>query len=137
MKINIRNKNEIPSAVEKILDFAGNKKIFAFYGPLGSGKTTLIKAICKKLGVVDTVTSPTFTVINEYKTRKNTPLFHADLYRIKNQEELYDTGLDEYLSGESYCFIEWPELAEPLLPPETVTVRISVEVNRNRILDLS
>lgn len=137
MKILVRNKKEIPEAVSKLLDFASNRRIFAFYGSLGSGKTTFIKAICKKLGVVGNVNSPTFTVINEYKTRQNNPVFHVDLYRIKNQQELYDTGLDEYLSGESYCFIEWPDLAVPLLPPETVTIKISVENTLHRILDVS
>ncbi|NSW95714.1 MAG: tRNA (adenosine(37)-N6)-threonylcarbamoyltransferase complex ATPase subunit type 1 TsaE, partial [Bacteroidales bacterium] len=117
--------------------FAGNRRIFAFYGSLGSGKTTFIKAICKKLGVVGNVNSPTFTVINEYKTRQNNTVYHVDLYRIKNQQELYDTGLDEYLSGESYCFIEWPDLAVSLLPPETVTIKISVENTLHRILDVS
>ena len=136
MKILIRNKKEIPAAVSKLLNFAGNRRIFAFYGSLGSGKTTIIKAICKKIGVADKVTSPTFTVINEYKTRKNEPVFHVDLYRIKNKEELIDIGLTEYLSEKYYCFIEWPDLAEVFLPAEAVTIKISVENNHYRILDL-
>lgn len=136
MKIVIREKKEIPAAVSKLLDFAGNKKIFAFYGSLGSGKTTIIKAICKKIGVAGEVTSPTFTVINEYKTRKNEPVYHVDLYRIKNKEELFDIGLEEYLSGEFYCFIEWPGLASALLPAEAVIIKISVEQNHHRIIDL-
>lgn len=137
MKLLVSNKKEIPAAVSKLLDFAGNKRIFAFYGSLGSGKTTIIKAICKKIGVADKVTSPTFTVINEYKTRKNEPVFHVDLYRIKNKEELFDIGLTEYLSGEYYCFIEWPDMAESLLSAEAVTIKISVEDNHHRLLDVS
>jgi tRNA threonylcarbamoyladenosine biosynthesis protein TsaE len=104
---------------------------------MGAGKTTIIKAICENLGAVDIVSSPTFTLVNEYRTSNGETLFHIDFYRIKKQEEVYDFGIEEYLTGDSYCFMEWPELIEELLPPETLIIRISVDNNEQRILSLS
>jgi tRNA threonylcarbamoyladenosine biosynthesis protein TsaE len=103
---------------------------------MGAGKTTLIKALCKNLGAIDLVSSPTFTLVNEYKTSEGESLFHIDFYRIKKQEEVYDFGLEEYLSGDSYCFMEWPELVEELLPSETVRVRIIIDNDEQRVLSL-
>jgi tRNA threonylcarbamoyladenosine biosynthesis protein TsaE len=104
---------------------------------MGAGKTTIIKAICESLGAVDLVSSPTFTLVNEYKTAGGESIFHIDFYRIKKQEEVYDFGIEEYLTGDSYCFMEWPELIEEILPEETVKVRISVDEQEQRILSLS
>jgi tRNA threonylcarbamoyladenosine biosynthesis protein TsaE len=104
---------------------------------MGAGKTTIIKAVCEYLGAIDIATSPTFTLVNEYRTDSGESLFHIDFYRIKKQEEVYDFGIEEYLSGNSYCFMEWPELIEELLPPETVVVRISVDDREQRILSIS
>ena len=101
---------------------------------MGAGKTTIIKALCKNLGAIDIVSSPTFTLVNEYKTSAGESLFHIDFYRIKKQEEVYDFGLEEYLTGESYCFMEWPELVEELLPAETVRVRITIDNDEQRVL---
>ena len=103
---------------------------------MGAGKTTIIKALCKNLGAIDIVSSPTFTLVNEYKTSGGESLFHIDFYRIKKQEEVYDFGLEEYLTGDSYCFMEWPELVEELLPEETVRVRIIVDNDEQRVLSL-
>jgi tRNA threonylcarbamoyladenosine biosynthesis protein TsaE len=104
---------------------------------MGAGKTTIIKAICKALGAVDIVSSPTFTLVNEYKTSKGEILYHIDFYRIRKQEEVFDFGLEEYLAGESYCFMEWPELVEELLPEDTINIRISVDENEQRTLLIS
>ena len=137
MKILIKDKRHFSAAAKQLLKYSGDKKIFAFYGSMGAGKTTIIKAICENLGAVDIVSSPTFTLVNEYRTSKGETLFHIDFYRIKKQEEAYDFGIEEYLTGDSYCFMEWPELIEELLPPETLIIRISVDNNEQRILSLS
>jgi tRNA threonylcarbamoyladenosine biosynthesis protein TsaE len=137
MEIVIKEKRQLPEAAKKLLTHAGNNKIFAFYGSMGAGKTTFIKTICKVLGAVDLVSSPTFTLVNEYKTTDGASLYHIDFYRIKKLEEVFDFGVEEYLTGESYCFMEWPELVEEILPPGTVSVRIIVDENEHRILSIS
>jgi tRNA threonylcarbamoyladenosine biosynthesis protein TsaE len=134
MQIRIKNKTHLQSAARKFLDYAANKRIFAFYGSMGAGKTTFIKCVCKVLGAVDIVSSPTFTLINEYSTDKGEALYHIDFYRIKKCEEVFDFGIEEYFSSGSYCFIEWPEMVEEILPEETVKVRITVEDNEERFL---
>jgi len=135
MEIIIRHKKNLPAAVRKLLKLSGNSRLFAFYGPMGAGKTTIIKAICEVLGAVDLVSSPTFTIVNEYITSNGESLYHIDFYRIKKRDEVFDFGAEEYLSAGSYCFIEWPELIEDMLPPGTVKVRISVGDNEERILE--
>jgi tRNA threonylcarbamoyladenosine biosynthesis protein TsaE len=137
MKIVIRDKKHLADAAEKFLKHFGEKRIFAFYGSMGAGKTTIIKAICKALGAIDIVSSPTFTLINEYRTSGGDTLYHIDFYRIKKQEEVFDFGIEEYLYGESYCFMEWPELVEEILPEGTINVRISVDDNKQRTLLIS
>jgi tRNA threonylcarbamoyladenosine biosynthesis protein TsaE len=137
MKILIKDKRHLSVAAHQLLRHSGDKKIFAFYGSMGAGKTTIIKAICESLGAIDIVSSPTFTLVNEYRTSDGKALFHIDFYRIKKQEEVYDFGIEEYLTGESYCFMEWPELIEELLPKETVIVRISVDNHEQRTLSIS
>jgi tRNA threonylcarbamoyladenosine biosynthesis protein TsaE len=137
MEILIKDKRHLYSAARQLLKYSGDKKIFAFYGSMGAGKTTIIKAICESLCAVDIVCSPTFTLVNEYRTSYGETLFHIDFYRIKKQEEVYDFGIEEYLTGDSYCFMEWPELIEELLPPETVKVKISVNDHQQRILSMS
>jgi tRNA threonylcarbamoyladenosine biosynthesis protein TsaE len=135
MNIVIKDKKHIPSAVGRLLQMAGDKRIFAFYGAMGAGKTTIIKAICQKLGAVDVVTSPTFTLVNEYRTSKGEALFHIDFYRINRKEEVFDFGIGEYLTGESYCFMEWPELVEEILPEETLKLRLTVLDDQSRVID--
>jgi tRNA threonylcarbamoyladenosine biosynthesis protein TsaE len=137
MKILIKDKKNLTSAAKKLLKESGENKIFAFYGSMGAGKTTIIKAICEVLGASDIISSPTFTLVNEYRTFKSDTIYHIDFYRIKKLEEVFDFGVEEYLTGDTYCFMEWPELVEEILPRETVRVRITVDDENQRILDLS
>jgi len=102
------------------------QRIFAFYGKMGAGKTTFIQSVCKMLGSDDNVTSPTFALINEYKTNKLLSIFHFDFYRINNIEEAFDLGYEDYLYSGNYCLIEWPEMIESLLPANIVKVKIEV-----------
>ena len=134
MKIIISNKRLLKKSAKKFLSLTSDKKIFAFFGIMGSGKTTIIKAICEALGAKDIVTSPTFTIVNEYKTFLGESIYHIDFYRIKKTEEVFDFGLEEYFESGSYCFMEWPELVEEILPRETVRVKITVDENEHRIL---
>jgi len=115
MKLIIKDKRHLQNAAKQLLKHCGEKKIFAFYGAMGAGKTTIIKAICEVLGAIDIISSPTFTLVNEYRTSGGEALYHIDFYRIKKQEEVYDFGVEEYLTGDSYCFMEWPELIEEIL----------------------
>jgi len=134
-KLVISDVKHVEKAAEDILAVAGNAHLIAFSGNLGSGKTTIIKAICRKLGAANTVTSPSFTIVNEYLTSDGDPVYHIDLYRIKNINEAYDFGIEEYLSGNSYCFIEWPEVIEKILPEETIRINITVGPHDERILE--
>jgi tRNA threonylcarbamoyladenosine biosynthesis protein TsaE len=137
MVIEIKDKKHIETAARHLLKLAGGKKIFAFYGAMGSGKTTLIKVICHLLGAVDTVSSPTFTLVNEYRTESGDPLYHIDFYRIRKKEEVFDFGIEEYLTGDAWCFMEWPELVEDILPQDMVKIRITVGDSQERILDIT
>jgi tRNA threonylcarbamoyladenosine biosynthesis protein TsaE len=128
MKLRIENETQIEEAAKKILDYAGEKKIWLFYGEMGAGKTTLIKSICKLLGVKSELSSPTFSIVNEYHTESEKKIFHFDLYRLKNTNELKDIGFEEYLFSGNYCFIEWPELALEFL--DNVHLKISIEENK-------
>jgi len=114
----------IPAAKQLVEAYPGSR-VFALYGQMGAGKTTFIKAICHELGVTDVVQSPTFSIINEYKTTQGESIFHFDFYRIKKLEEVFDIGYEDYLYSGSYCFLEWPELIESLLPEDTIRVRIN------------
>ena len=137
MKIVIKDKRHLHSAAKELINHTLGNKILAFYGAMGSGKTTIIKAICEILGATDIVTSPTFTLVNEYKTSTGKSLFHFDFYRIKKTEEVFDFGIEEYFSSDSYCFMEWPELVEEILPSGTVRIHIEVTDDEQRILYLS
>ena len=117
----VQELDEIAKAIVEVFE---NKKKIVFFGEMGVGKTTLIKSICKVLNVQDVVTSPTFSVVNEYQNKDGNSLYHFDFYRIKNQEELFDLGLEEYIYSDNYCFIEWPEKAEGLLSDNFVQVQM-------------
>ena len=117
-------------AARALIESFPDAKVFAFYGGMGAGKTTFIKAICAVLGVADIVQSPTFSIVNEYKTTAGDSIYHFDFYRIKKTGEVFDIGYEDYLYSGSYCFMEWPELIESLLPDDSVKVRISGETER-------
>ena len=136
MKIIIKDKSHLHEAARKFISLTSGKKIFAFFGSMGAGKTTVIKAICEVLGAKDIVTSPSFTLINEYLTSSGESIYHIDFYRINKPAEVFDLGIEEYLSSGSYCFIEWPELVAGVLPQETVNVRITVQDKEQRILKI-
>lgn len=120
-----------------IITHLTDSKIILFYGEMGSGKTTLIKEICRQLGVVETMSSPTFSVVNEYHIDNNGKVYHFDLYRVKNTEECLDLGMEEYLDSNNYCFIEWPEMALPLLPEKYYSLYIKTEKDNTRSIVLS
>jgi tRNA threonylcarbamoyladenosine biosynthesis protein TsaE len=120
--------NNISETAKQIIELDLNCRIFIFYGEMGSGKTTLIKEICKHLGSADNLSSPTFSIVNEYEY-SNGKIFHFDLYRLKNSEELLDLGFEEYINSGNYCFIEWPKLAEPLLSNDTIKIELSTSEN--------
>lgn len=121
MRFDLENIN---AAAAEFLRELGDKRIVAFYGSMGAGKTTFIKAICDVLGVKDTVNSPTFAIVNEYLAASGDSVYHFDFYRIKKIEEAYDFGYEDYFYSGNLCLIEWPELIEELLPEDTVRVKI-------------
>ena len=137
MKLVISDKRHLHTSAKELIFQTGDNKIIAFYGTMGSGKTTIIKAVCEILGAVDIVTSPTFTLVNEYRTLKGESLYHFDFYRIRKIEEVFDFGIEEYFSSGKYCFMEWPELIEDILPPETVRIRIEVDDKEQLILHIA
>ena len=120
MNLDIENIREV---ARKFVEEIGERRVFAFYGKMGAGKTTFIKAVCEELGVEDVITSPTFAIVNEYTTGEDS-IYHFDFYRIKKLEEVYDMGYEEYFYSGALCFIEWPELIEELLPEDAVKVII-------------
>lgn len=124
MMIKIDSIDRIQEAAKEFVAQMGDNKVFAFYGKMGAGKTTFIKAICEELGVKDVVNSPTFAIVNEYTDGEGEPIFHFDFYRIKKESEAYDIGFEEYVYSGHLCFMEWPELIEDLLPENTVRVII-------------
>jgi tRNA threonylcarbamoyladenosine biosynthesis protein TsaE len=134
-KAEINSLNELYSVAGKFLEAHPADRLFAFYGRMGSGKTTFIKALCEKLQVVDYVTSPTFALINVYETEQKTEIYHFDFYRIKGIAELFDLGYEEYFFSDNYCFLEWPEMVESLLPPNTVKITISETERGSRIIE--
>ena len=131
----IKSLSDINHIAARFIQAHPADRIFAFYGEMGAGKTTFIKAICEEMQVLDYVTSPTFALINEYRTENNRAIFHFDFYRIKNISEAFDFGYEDYFYSGDYCFIEWPELIEPLLPSIAVKVTIREIENGRRIIE--
>lgn len=121
----ISDESDLPALAKKILSDAGERKVFLFYGEMGSGKTTLIKALCQALGASEGLGSPTYSIVNEYHANDGKILYHFDLYRIKDLAECLDLGMEDYLYSGNYCFIEWPEIAERIYPEELVEVSIA------------
>lgn len=123
LKFRVSSLTELPAAAQQIIQFAGKQRIFLFYGDMGAGKTTFIKSLCEVLGVKESVTSPTFSIVNEYRGADAT-VYHFDFYRLKSQTEAFDMGYEEYFYSGAYCFIEWPEKIDDLLPDSYLKVSI-------------
>lgn len=139
-KIKIADLQDIARAAKEFIQYISESdaqsNIFAFYGHMGAGKTTFVTAICKALGVEDTVNSPTFTIVNEYRAAKGFPVYHFDFYRINKLQEAYEIGIDEYFSGNGLCLIEWPERIEELLPEDVIKVTITPQEDGSREVEV-
>lgn len=134
MEIKITDISNIHTAAKEFVEAMGNNTVFAFYGKMGAGKTTFIKAVCEALQVGDVITSPTFAIINEYRSATGELIYHFDFYRIKKLEEVYDMGYEDYFYSGALCFIEWPELIEELLPADAVKVTIEESQDGSRLV---
>ncbi len=134
--IHIADKNYLEEAASRVLETCKNAKVFAFYGEMGAGKTTLIKALSRHLGSGDSLSSPTFSIVNEYRDAEGNPIYHMDLYRLKNLDEAEEIGVEEYLHSGHYCFIEWPEVIEPILPDDTVQLLLETSADESRKLTI-
>ena len=137
MEIKIEKLDNIREAAKQFIANIGDSTVFAFYGNMGAGKTTFVKAVCEELGVDDVITSPTFSIVNEYRSEQTGELvYHFDFYRVKKIEEVYDMGFEDYFYSGALCFIEWPELCEEVLPDDTVKVSINEEPDGSRTITL-
>lgn len=137
MEIKIQSPAQLPEAAKQFVQAMDQNTVFAFYGKMGAGKTTFIKAICEELGVNDVINSPTFSIVNEYRSDTTGELiYHFDFYRIKKIEEVYDMGYEDYFDSGAVCFIEWPELIDDLLPGDAVKVSITEQEDGSRIVSL-
>lgn len=135
MEIRIDNLDNIREAARQFVEALGDSTVIAFYGKMGAGKTTFIKAVCEELGVEDVITSPTFAIVNEYRSDTTGELiYHFDFYRIKKLEEVYDMGYEDYFYSGALCFIEWPELIEELLPGDAQKVVIGEQEDGSRVV---
>lgn len=135
MEIKIQSPAQLPEAAKQFVQAMDQNTVFAFYGKMGAGKTTFIKAICEELGVTDVINSPTFSIVNEYRSDTTGELiYHFDFYRIKKIEEVYDMGYEDYFDSGAVCFIEWPELIDNLLPGDAVKVSITEQEDGSRIV---
>ena len=132
MEIKIQDIEHIHEAAREFIQHIGEHTVFAFYGKMGAGKTTFVKAVCEELGVDDVITSPTFAIVNEYQAKDASPIYHFDFYRIKKIEEVYDMGYEDYFYSGALCFIEWPELIDELLPDDAVRVGIAENADGSR-----
>ena len=131
----INNVDDLQKVSGEILNIAKGKNKVALYGEMGAGKTTLVKALCKKLGVSEEVLSPTFSIINEYADQNGQPVYHMDAYRLKNTDEAVHAGIEEYIHSGNWCFIEWPEKIKELIHNENfISIHLSVNASNNRNL---
>ena len=139
MTIRINDIDQIRAAARAFIENMGEARVFAFYGKMGAGKTTFVKAICEELGVDDVITSPTFAIVNEYTPSSpllppSSKIYHFDFYRIKKLEEVYDMGYEDYFYSGALCFIEWPELIEDILPDDAMRVSITEQPDGSRLV---
>ncbi len=136
MTFKIKSLDTIRDTAREFINNMGERTVFAFYGAMGAGKTTFVKAVCEELGVKDVVNSPTFAIINEYEVDGKAPIFHFDFYRINKPEEAFDFGYEDYFYSGSICFIEWPEKIEALLPENCVKVTIEELADGSREIEV-
>ena len=134
MEIRVKSIDGIVEAAKAFVDAMGEKRVFAFYGKMGVGKTTFIKAVCEEMGVEDVINSPTFAIVNEYVDGRGEPVYHFDFYRIKKEREVLDIGYEDYVYSGNVCFMEWPELIEGLLPADVVKVNIEEDEDGGRAI---
>ncbi|MGG9971173.1 tRNA (adenosine(37)-N6)-threonylcarbamoyltransferase complex ATPase subunit type 1 TsaE [Ferruginibacter sp. SUN002] len=127
--------NDIGIAAQKIIDMGLNNKVVALHGDMGAGKTTLVHTICERLGVQGNTSSPTFSIINQYKTDKGSSIYHIDLYRLKGEAEAIQAGVEDCLFSGDICFVEWPDRAPGILPDETLHLKISIGENNSRKIE--
>ena len=137
MEIKITSLDNIHEVARQFIAAMGDNTVFAFYGKMGAGKTTFIKAVCECLGVTDVINSPTFAIVNEYRSESGELIYHFDFYRIKKLEEVYDMGYEDYFYSGALCFIEWPELVEELLPMDAVKVNIEEQTDGSRTVSMN
>lgn len=130
----ITDLSELSGLADDLIGFCGNRRVVAFFGPMGSGKTTFIRAVCERLGVEENVSSPTFSIVNEYRTVSGEPVFHFDFYRLERPEEALAIGVEEYFITGDWCFVEWPEKIINLLPEDRVDVRIEADPVARKII---
>ena len=135
MQIKINTLGDIHEAAKTFNENRGNATVLAFYGKMGAGKTTFIKALCEEFGVEDVITSPTFSIVNEYTDRDGKPIYHFDFYRIKKIEEVYDMGYEDYFDSGNLCLLEWPELIDDLLPEDVLKVTITEQEDGARLIE--
>ena len=136
--IRIISLENIHEAAKEFVEEMGDYTVFAFYGNMGAGKTTFINALCEVLGVEDITNSPSFSIINEYRSELTAELiYHFDCYRLENEDEAYDIGVEDYFDSGAVCLIEWPERIENLLPADTVAVHVTVEDDDTRVISVT
>ena len=135
--LQLKRADEAPDLAAAMLSACAGRRVFAFQGELGAGKTTLIKAMCGELGVEGGTSSPSFGIVNEYRTASNEAVYHFDLFRLKDAAELDGIGFNEYLDSGKYCFVEWPELAKSRLPTNAVSIRMRIDKGGDRTIELA
>ena len=129
--------NDLHAIAENLITLFDTKRVIAFYGEMGVGKTTLIKELCTILGVTEIANSPTFAIVNEYVGSQKKAIYHFDFYRIEKEEEVYDLGYEDYFYSDSFCFIEWPEKIPNLIPEDVIKVTLALDDENNRIISIA
>ena len=136
MKFIAKNIDDLDQICVKLIE-QFKHKVVLFYGEMGAGKTTLIKYLCKELGVIESTSSPTFSIVNEYLSKDGNSIYHFDFYRIEKESEVLDLGYEDYFYSGNYCFVEWPEKIPHLIPESTINITIKLDANNNRLISIA